>query len=746
MRLLGYADRFSVAPGETIRFMVSCDGPKSYDARIVRLIHGDTNPAGPGYRDEEVPADANGSHRGRRQETRAGSYILVPAMPALAALTSFTVAAMIWPTTPAKGRQGIVTHWDAATRRGWALVIDEGGSAALLLGDGQSEPIVGAGAKLLPREWYCVGASFDATSGRTVVWQQPLRKYAGVVHGGENAGTAPGFVAGGGPLTIAAWADGASPKPVAAGHFNGKIESPRLLSRAVAPAEGAALARDPAAAKAPDIVAAWDFSRDMTSTRIRDLSANRLHGRTVNLPARAMKGHNWTGAEMNWTRAPGQYGAIHFHDDDLYDAGWKPDFAFTVPEGLRSGIYAAKLSADGEEDHIPFFVRPKRGTATADIAFLAPTASYMAYANDHNAVNAAGAEMLMGRLIVLQRQDLHVAENRELGGALYDSHSDGSGVCHSSRLRPILNMRPKYASWLGASGSGLWQFNADLDLIDWLEVKGFRHDVITDEDLHAEGHELLARYRVVLTGSHPEYCTTEMLDAVSAYTANGGRLMYLGANGFYWRIAYHKDLPGAIEVRRGEGGIRTWAAEPGEYYQGFNGEYGGLWRRQGRPPQMLTGVGFTAQGFDLSSSYRRMPGSFDPRAAFIFQGIGAEERIGDFGLVGGGAAGLELDRADNLLGTPPHALVLASSEGHTDLYMVVCEEILVNAPNLTGSQSELVRADMVFFETPAGGAVFSTGSIAWIGSLSHNGYANNVSRITENVLRRFLDPAPLPAG
>ena len=41
-----------------------------------------------------------------------------------------------------------------------------------------------------------------------------------------------------------------------------------------------------------------------------------------------------------------------------------------------------------------------------------------------------------------------------------------------------------------------------------------------------------------------------------------------------------------------------------------------------------------------------------------------------------------------------------------------------------------------------GGAVFSTGSIAWAGSLAHNGYDNNVARITENVVRRFLDPRP----
>jgi hypothetical protein len=132
----------------------------------------------------------------------------------------------------------------------------------------------------------------------------------------------------------------------------------------------------------------------------------------------------------------------------------------------------------------------------------------------------------------------------------------------------------------------------------------------------------------------------------------------------------------------------------------------------------VVGLGFTAQGFDLSSYYRRLPASYDPRAAFIFEGV-EDEIIGDFGLVGGGAAGLELDRADFALGTPPNLLVLASSENHTDLTLVVTEEVNVMTPDLSGSQNELVRADVAFFDTPAGGAVFSVGSIAWCGALSH---------------------------
>ena len=53
-----------------------------------------------------------------------------------------------------------------------------------------------------------------------------------------------------------------------------------------------------------------------------------------------------------------------------------------------------------------------------------------------------------------------------------------------------------------------------------------------------------------------------MWDALDAFKKAGGRLIYNGANAWYWRIAYHKSKPGVIEVRRAEGGIRAWAAGP----------------------------------------------------------------------------------------------------------------------------------------------------------------------------------------
>ena len=66
---------------------------------------------------------------------------------------------------------------------------------------------------------------------------------------------------------------------------------------------------------------------------------------------------------------------------------------------------------------------------------------------------------------------------------------------------------------------------------------GFEHDVLTDHLVHREGVELLNKYRVLLTGSHPEYWTEPLWKAVQAYLAQGGRAMYLGGNGMYWVIS-----------------------------------------------------------------------------------------------------------------------------------------------------------------------------------------------------------------
>ena len=112
------------------------------------------------------------------------------------------------------------------------------------------------------------------------------------------------------------------------------------------------------------------------------------------------------------------------------------------------------------------------------------------------------------------------------------------------------------------------------------------------------------------------------------------------------------------------------------------------------------------------------------------------------GILQGGAAGLEIDAVDRWLGTPPHALVLARSENHSNTYELVAEEVLVPHGATDAPINPDIHADITFFETPGGGAVFSTGSIAYAGSLSWSKFDNNLFRLTTNVLNRFKDPTP----
>jgi N,N-dimethylformamidase len=237
-----------------------------------------------------------------------------------------------------------------------------------------------------------------------------------------------------------------------------------------------------------------------------------------------------------------------------------------------------------------------------------------------------------------------------------------------------------------------------------------------------------------------------MMDAVETFLRGGGRFMYLGGNGFYWRTAYHPTLPGVVEVRRAGQGFLASNVE-GESNMSFTGEVAGTWLRVGRPPNLLCGVGMVTQGFDACTGYKRSKASHDPRAAFIFEGV-KEEIVGDFGVLMGGAAGYEIDRHDINLGSPRHALLLASSYNHTNVYDISVPAFTDLVPKANEEALDPVRADIVFFETPGGGAVFSVGSIAWSGSLSWNNYDNNIERITRNVLKRFIDPKPfqMPEG
>ncbi len=722
--LIGYPDRWSVATGQTIRFMVSTDEPH-YDVSIVRLIHANSDPAGPGIKEDVIVPSQLVQQRGRKQIVKAGSYIEVAAHPAIDALTSFSIQAWVFPTFPEQGKKQTILA-QGSSENGFALYLDTNGCLSFRI---NGEPALQSSIPLLNRVWYFVAATYDALTNKATLYQYAVTPY-------PTPDLEPVIIEQNDPIPVM----NAAPLYIAASApyldvFNGKIDHPRVFANTLSSAQVDQLRQGADPQTVGNVVANWDFSLNHASAVATDIGQHNLHGKIVNMPMRAVIGYNWTAREIDPRLAPHEYGAIHFHDDDLDDAGWEVDFELTIPDHWRSGIYTARLNSGALVNDIPFYVRPHVGKPTAQAAYLIPTMTYLAYGN-YRAKDRSYDENGNLRGPLSQPLETYFDEHPEFAMSIYDFHTDGSGCCYSSRLRPMPNMHPRYM-WSLVSGPR--HFGADLYMVDWLETKNIPHDIFTDEDLHFDGLELLKSYKVVITGTHPEYWTTPMLDALEAYLAQGGRLMYLGGNGFYWITSVDPHRPHMVEVRRGIGGTRAWESIPGEEYHSTTGEIGGLWRHRGRAPNRLTGVGFAAQGWDgRAAGYMRQPDSFNPRASFIFEGIGDDEPIGNFGLVLGGAAGDEIDRTDKALGTPRHTLVVAASVGHHEHILPVVEDFNGVTLPMTTRENWNVRSEIIFAEMPNGGAIFSTGSIAWCGSLSHNNYQNNVSRMTENVLREFL--------
>lgn len=757
--LFGYTDRFSARPGETLTFHVSCENVSAYDAALVRLHHGFTGAAGPGFEETEVDSDFDGTYPGEWHACTPGSYVEIDdPFGALKGGEGLRLSAMIFATLPGDSRsaglgayhvtqnsmtaggarQTVMGTWDGETGGGYALLLEKGVPAFVWNENGTPRRL-SLDRPVIENQWYEIVATYSPHAGAVTLELTPqanlmnrMAEQASALQiQRAEARTSGRLLEGDAPFRIGALStsDGQSRK--AADVFNGKIGRVRVHDQ-------------PGAGREPKIVAAWHFGR---STRqdglllqdVIDESPNQLHGLCFNAPTRAVAGATFTGLVEDFRLVPDEYDAIHFHDDDITDAQWPVAFSLTIPAELDSGVYAARLRAAGSEQHIPFFVLP--GRRKKDVAVLFATATYLAYGNDRIAFEADGAEIIVGHTPIIDPSDLTLQDHPEFGRSCYELHNDGSGVVFGSVRRPILTLQPKHRAWF--QSEGVWGLPADLCITHWLEREGVEFDAITDHDLDREGADLLDGYKVVITSAHPEYVTRNEIEAISQFTATGGRLMYLGGNGFFATVSFDPEQPHLMELRRSDGGTRPHQSPFGDQRHATSGERAGLWRNKGLPPQRLLGVGFAAQGFDRGTHYVRLEDSYDNRAAFAFEGIQRDEILGDFGIMGGGAAGAEVDCFQPVLGSSSEALVLATSGPLSDAYILAAEEVFEMLPGLGGTEQISVRSDLVLTALRGGGGVFSVGSIAYTAALSHNSYDNNIARLTANVLRRFLEPDPI---
>jgi N,N-dimethylformamidase len=675
LSITGYTDRLSYLPGESVSVHASSIHPNG-SLKLVRLGHD-----GQGFTKAPVsePTSISLAHR----DVKLESYGLVEAVH----LPSAPLAVRTWVWVSLLPE--VTQEATLLAVEGLRLVIDSAGKVVFTVGGNKLE----SQWPLLLRRWYYLIGGLDAT-GKPFVIARPQR-----LGFGESP---PKRVSG--PTSVP-WSKCSGTLTIGRG-FNGKLE---------------AVSIGPSQDESEQDALQVDFAHGISSWRLHDTRGVAV-GRLIGLPTRAVKGRRWEGSQDDWRTAPDHYAAVHFHTDDQGDQQWPVTAEMSPPEDLPNGVYAIELSAGGALDHLPIVVR-RNNEQTAPLLLLLPSMTYLAYTAEHHTdeqllwpIKCEEIAAKFGRA-----NDYH---------SMYDNHADGSPVVLCSLRRPLLCLRPDHYVRFAGCEHG---FSADLHLLGWLSRQGFAFDVATDHDLDIEGVKLLERYQGVLTGGHPEYMSARLLDALQAYLDTGGSLAYLGGNGFCWPAALDPGDPTVMEMRRGAGGIRL-EGDAGEDHLQLTGMPGGSWNARGRMQFAMVGVNWASTGMLEGVPYRRTPASFDPRVAHLFEGIGKDELIGEKGAFLGAAASYEVDFANVLMGTPTHALVIATARMPEKLYYLPFPIL-----EALGSESKATRrrADMVYFETGKGGAVFSASSVGWNGALSHNGDRNGASRLTANVLRSF---------
>lgn len=735
-QVYAYCSSLYARPGETLEVMATAAQGETLIVDLVRPAPASSgNSFSCGF--DPVATFNEKTISGTLQKTAPGSFASVDDIEIPHGSSGMTLTAFVWLAATAAREQTVMQVFRSGVDL--CMLVCPTGEVAASVEVGARKVRLTTDAALPLRRWVFISLSIDA-AGLAELRFVPIKApglAASAVVSVISRELAPFELNGDGKrwrATFAAARD-TDGEPEAQSHLDGKMSSPMLFDRVLDDERFLHSSRRPSE-DCPGVVAAWQLSHNEGEALIRDRTSGGKHGTVLNGPTVAVTGPSWDGTHSSFAAAPDQYDAIHFHSDDIDNAAWVPVCEVTLPDDLSSDIYAVRVRSATSEDHVPVVVQAGVDTPRPKVAFLVPTFTYLAYANsrlfESTDFAAAGISSDPSKRTV---RDAQLARNREFGKSLYDKHADGSGVAYASFLRPLLTMRFDYVN---ATQDGPRHLSIDMFVPAWLRHLGIEFDVISDHALDAEGRAVLDGYDVVLTGSHPEYHSETMLDALQDHVDSGHHLMYLGGNGFYWVTGRSSHRPHVIEVRRGHAATRTWTGLPGEDQLSVSGTVGGLWRHRGRAPNVLAGVGMTAQGWDQASGFIRTLESRDESHAFIFEGV-EEEIIGASGLALSGASGDELDRADVDLGTPVETVVVARSTPHSAVYQVALEELSLTIPDTGGDRNNLVRSDMVFMQNKAGGSVFSVGSITWLGSLAFADFQNSVSRVSENVLRRFTN-------
>ena len=367
-----------------------------------------------------------------------------------------------------------------------------------------------------------------------------------------------------------------------------------------------------------------------------------------------------------------------------------------VPAPDRSGLYYFRASTpSGRQFAFPWIVAP--AVPKARMAVLASNLTWNAYNSFGGRSNYIHADGLPQTPTINARTEL----KRYADAGFFTWHADAYPPLSFDRPEPFNHI--DFAEKITDPIEGRQACHlapAEWRLLGWLERENLPYDYYAETHLD-DGTLDLGQYRVLVTAVHPEYWTRRMYDRVKKWVFEGnGRLVYLGGNGLNCEVEFTPS--GAMVCHNG----KITGLTPDT----MGGHESRMAMRHESEANLL-GVVFTITGVMTGAPYRVVDGE---HWAFAGTAMKTGDLFGEKSLhcrCPGGASGHETDKVSGF--SPPGVHHLAK-----------------------GLNPDDGGAEMILFDTPSGGKVFSVGSINYVASLPID---DHVSRITGNVIRRFLD-------
>jgi hypothetical protein len=371
--------------------------------------------------------------------------------------------------------------------------------------------------------------------------------------------------------------------------------------------------------------------------------------------------------------------------------GWEATSQLIVPTGWPSGLYAARLtstdSTNAQPTFIVFVVKPK-DTMRGNYLLLANTLTWNAY-------NEWGRR---------------------------SRYTDSGNIFWLSFMRPNPTASPLYPD--------IHLLPAESWVLKWMQGEGHHVDIVTDHDFHS-GIPMLDQYAAIILNTHPEYWTQMMVDRLRQYLNAGGCLVYLGGNGIFERVQL--DASGQRLIFHG-GSTTPNSDRFAQFFRNLNPP---------QPERELLGVAFLFDNYDSTPAPYAV--LLPDHRFFKDTGVVFLSKIGERGR-SGGASGREMDSSRGS-DAPPGFIVnaaifdyggrTASDRGFPPSNLQVlargCNNRFLDPD--TGILEGPHAAEMTYYDTQAGGFVFSVGSMTFGGSLVEDA---TLQKIVNNVLRDCL--------